>query len=186
MTMKSTTLMLVLLSLLSLSHGFDIENISKVLCFLYGEVKGWGVDILNTRVIRLVDLNKILYEKCDLRTRIISSNTANFNKLIAFATEETIEAIQDLVNRNEEAYLFGIIFFDKHEVMMSLPTKINQEILFINSNTWDIYEHYSINGNNVATPIAFFNSSIDVKQKIRYENQNQKKRKQFNAKAVSK
>ena len=175
MTMKSTTLMLVLLSLLSVSLGFEMENIGKVLCFLYGKVKGWGgtrVDILNTREIRLVDLNKILYEKCDLRTRIISSNTANFNKLIAFATEETIEAIQDLVNRNEEAYLFGIIFFDKHEVMMSLPTKINQEILFINSNTWDIYEHYSINGNNVTTPIAFFNSSIDAKPKIRYEYQN--------------
>ena len=160
--MKSTTLKLVLLSLLSVSLGFGVENISKVLCLWFGQFEGTRVDILDTRVIRLVDLNKILFKKCNLWTRIVSSNITNHNKLIAFANEETIEGIQDLVNRNEANAVFGLIFFETNETLMKLQSRIDQDIFFINSNTWYIYEHYSININesNIMRQCGFFDPCV--------------------------
>ena len=32
------------------------------------------------------------------------------------------------------------------KVLTNLPTKINQDIKFVNQEDWKVYEHYKING----------------------------------------
>ena len=55
----------------------------------------------------------------------------------------------------------GIIFADQMEIIYDLPTKINQDIKFIDVQTWKVYEHYKINKNNITNPLGFFNNEFD-------------------------
>ena len=42
--------------------------------------------------------------------------------------------------------------------MSFLSTKINQEIYFIDTSTWKVYEHYTINGEKVRNQLGFFDA----------------------------
>ena len=47
------------------------------------------------------------------------------------------------------------------EIIYDLPTKINQDIKFVDVQTWKVYEHYKINKNNITNPLGFFNNEFD-------------------------
>ena len=51
----------------------------------------------------------------------------------------------------------GIIFIDSMN-MSFLSTKINQEIYFIDTSTWKVYEHYTINEEHFRNQLGFFNA----------------------------
>ena len=53
---------------------------------------------------------------------------------------------------------FGLIFVDQAEVIGELPTKINQDITFVDMQTWKVYEHYKINKRTIKNQLGFFNS----------------------------
>ena len=51
----------------------------------------------------------------------------------------------------------GIILVDNTEVIDSLPTKINQDILFVDVETRRVYENYAINDEVIKRQLGFFN-----------------------------
>ena len=67
---------------------------------------------------------------------------------------------------------FGIIFADTIEVIDHLPTKINQDIIFVDVKTWKVYENYAINDKVIKHQLGFFNNSLEYIQtmKLSFEN----------------
>ena len=55
---------------------------------------------------------------------------------------------------------FGIIFADTIEVIDHLPTKINQDIVFVDVETWKVYENYAINDKVIKRQLGFFNNTF--------------------------
>ena len=54
----------------------------------------------------------------------------------------------------------GLIFVDQAKVINDLPTKINQDIKFVDMQTWKVYEHYKINKRTTKNQLGFFNSAF--------------------------
>ena len=52
----------------------------------------------------------------------------------------------------------GIILVDNTKVIDSLPTKINQDILFVDIKSRRVYENYAINDEVIKRQIGFFNN----------------------------
>ena len=55
---------------------------------------------------------------------------------------------------------FGLIFVDQVKVISELPTRIDQDISFVDMQTWKIYEHYKINKRIIKNQLGFFNSTF--------------------------
>ena len=53
---------------------------------------------------------------------------------------------------------FGIILVDNNQVIDSLPTKINQDLLFVDVKTRKVYENYAINDEVIKRQLGFFNN----------------------------
>ena len=62
---------------------------------------------------------------------------------------------------------FGIIFADNIEVIEDLPTKINQDIVFVDVKTWKVYENYAINDKVIKHQLGFFNNSFEYVQTMK-------------------
>ena len=56
---------------------------------------------------------------------------------------------------------FGIIFADTIEVIDHLPTKIDQDIVFVDVKTWKVYEKYAINKIVIKRQQGFFNNLFE-------------------------
>ena len=56
---------------------------------------------------------------------------------------------------------FGIIFADTIEVIDHLPTKIDQDIVFVDVKTWKVYEKYAINKIVIKRQLGFFNNLFE-------------------------
>ena len=56
---------------------------------------------------------------------------------------------------------FGIIFVKEVKALQSLTTQINQDIKFVDIQTWKVYEHYKINNQNTINHLGFFNTSFN-------------------------
>ena len=70
-------------------------------------------------------------------------------------------SLQDLHTLIENGkVLTGIIFVDHFEVLIDMPTKINQDIKFVNIETWKVYEHFLINGKNSINQLGYFNENF--------------------------
>ena len=52
-------------------------------------------------------------------------------------------------------------------MMSFLSTRINQEIYFIDTSTWKIYEHYAINGEKFRNLLGFFNATFQYQTIIK-------------------
>ena len=66
--------------------------------------------------------------------------------------------MQYLLNHDDTRISFGIIFTDSIEVIDSLSTKINQDIVFVETKTWRVYEHYTINNIGIKNKLGLFKS----------------------------
>ena len=56
---------------------------------------------------------------------------------------------------------FGIIFAGTIEVIDHLPTKIDQDIVFVDVKTWKVYENYAINEIVIKHQLGFFNNLFE-------------------------
>ena len=56
--------------------------------------------------------------------------------------------------------LYGIIFVNNTKTIESLATKINQNIQFVDVNTWRVYEHYKINKEKIMLELGFFSNNF--------------------------
>ena len=55
---------------------------------------------------------------------------------------------------------FGMIFISNFYVIIDLCTKINQDIKFVDVETWKVYEHYIINKKKILNQLGFFNDNF--------------------------
>ena len=46
------------------------------------------------------------------------------------------------------------------QFMYDIPSHINQDIKYVDTNTWKVYEHFKINGQNTINQLGFFNDSF--------------------------
>ena len=61
----------------------------------------------------------------------------------------------------------GIILVDNTEVIDSLPTKINQDILFVDVETRRVYENYAINDEVIKRQLGYFNNLYKYFQRMK-------------------
>ena len=55
---------------------------------------------------------------------------------------------------------YGIIFVEKISIIKDLPTNINQNLKFVNMESWKVYEHYKINGHKVMNQLGFLTDDL--------------------------
>ena len=68
--------------------------------------------------------------------------------------------IQSIIQDPERKISSGIIFIDDMKLLTDLQTKINQDIKFVDMQTWKVYEHYKINKRTIRNQLGFFNSAF--------------------------
>ena len=56
---------------------------------------------------------------------------------------------------------YGIIFVDDDALIENIEIQINQEIKFVNVNTWKVYEQYTFNKKKIQRQLGVFNGSFD-------------------------
>ena len=66
--------------------------------------------------------------------------------------------IQSMIQDPKRKISSGIIFIDNMKLLTDLQTKINQDIKFVDMQTWKVYEHYKINKRTIKNQLGFFNS----------------------------
>ena len=155
--MKSNTFLIGFLSLFSLSVSIDNNKIAKAICSF--EIR--SVEILSMEKTKLVHLSQKLSKECNLKVKMIKKAKDNQNFFVAFANSKNNMRINDLVKKNENSHPIynGLIFFENFDAIVNLSSRINQNVKFIDTKTWMVYEHYTINGNEIMRSIGFFNSS---------------------------
>ena len=52
---------------------------------------------------------------------------------------------------------YGVIFVDQIKMIQDLPTRIDQDIKFVDIQTWTVFEHYTMNDDNVLSQLGSFN-----------------------------
>ena len=75
--------------------------------------------------------------------------------MVIIFSQKDIEAILE----NKEVK-FGIIFIKDIEALHDFSTKINQDIKFVDIQTWKVFEHYKINNQKIMNYLGFFNNSL--------------------------
>ena len=68
--------------------------------------------------------------------------------------------VKSLVENSDVIVKSGLIFVDQAKMINDLPTKINQDIKFVDMQTWKVYEHYKINKRTIKNQLGFFNSAF--------------------------
>ena len=61
-----------------------------------------------------------------------------------------------MIESNDKTLSYGTIFVNNTKLMQSLPTKINQNIQFVDVNTWKVYEHYVTNKRKILNELGSF------------------------------
>ena len=57
--------------------------------------------------------------------------------------------------------LYGVIFVDDIKVIDNIQTRIDQDIKFVDAETWKVYEHYTFNKKTIKRQLGFFNDPFD-------------------------
>ena len=65
-----------------------------------------------------------------------------------------------MIETNVNMISYGIIFVNNTEAIESLVTKINQNIQFVDVNTWKVYEHYMINNKKIMLELGSFSNNF--------------------------
>ena len=69
--------------------------------------------------------------------------------------------IKGLVKKNGNSPIYdGLIFFENFDAIVNLSSRINQDVIFIDTRTWMVYEYYTINGKDIMRSLGFFNSEF--------------------------
>ena len=81
--------------------------------------------------------------------------------LITFANQNVeIKNLKSIIENKNVIVKFGLIFFNQINVIENLPTRINQDIKFVDIQTWKVYEHYKVNGIGIKNELGYFDSSF--------------------------
>ena len=65
-----------------------------------------------------------------------------------------------MIESNVHMITYGIIFVNNTKTIESLATKINQNIQFVDVNTWRVYEHYKINKEKIMLELGSFSNNF--------------------------
>ena len=76
--------------------------------------------------------------------------------MVIFFCQKDIESILE-----KKGVKFGIIFVKQAQTLQDLSSKINQDIKFVDIQSWKVYEHYKINNQNTMNYLGFFNNSFN-------------------------
>ena len=68
--------------------------------------------------------------------------------------------LKSIIENKNVIVKFGLIFFNQINVIENLPTRINQDIKFVDIQTWKVYEHYKVNGIGIKNELGYFDSSF--------------------------
>ena len=155
--MKSNTFLIVFLSLIASSLSINENRIAKAICFF--EMR--SADILSLERVRSINLSKKISKECNLKVKIITEAKENQNFFVAFANPKIDLRIKGLVKKNGNSPIYdGLIFFENFDAIVNLPSRNNQDVKFIDTRTWMVYEYYTINGKDIMRSLGFFNSSF--------------------------
>ncbi len=77
-----------------------------------------------------------------------------------------LQDAQNLIENGDRIISYGIIFADTIKVIEKQPTRIHQNIKFVNMENWTVYEHYKINEKNIMNELGVFNSTFQYVPKL--------------------
>ena len=139
---------LQLITHIQLIHSYNLDGISQIVCH-FSKFK--TLDIAQNKSMKRstqIEFSKRLMKKCKIKSRFIKpSTTENYENFIIFSKDGIIDNIPDGQ---------GLIFLEHSDFSQIQPTKINQDVKFIQLDTWRIYEHYVINGQVINQEIGYF------------------------------
>lgn len=133
------------------------EQTSKIICHFR---RLHDANIYEEQKLKAFKLSKYLLNECNIRIKIISNVTNIFNNFVTFVGDNNYKNVRHLMESRDISLTCGIIFVKRFQMIDELPSKINQDIKFVHTKTWNVYEHYIINKNKVKNILGFFNSSF--------------------------
>ena len=68
--------------------------------------------------------------------------------------------MKSIIKRIDRNVLHGTIFVNNLKAIEGLSTKINQDIQFVNTESWEVYEHYTVNNEKIQTKLGFFDKNF--------------------------
>ena len=77
------------------------------------------------------------------------------NKIAMFPKD-----VLSIIQEPERKISSGIIFIDDIKTLSGLPSKISQDIKYVNQEDWKVYEHYKINDEIIINQIGFFDNTF--------------------------
>ena len=80
--------------------------------------------------------------------------------IIKKVTKISSQGLKTLFENDNSKLSFGLIFISNFHVIDNLSTKINQEIIFVDIETWKVYEHYMINQKKILNQLGSFNNDF--------------------------
>ena len=68
--------------------------------------------------------------------------------------------MKSIIKRIDRNVLHGTIFINNLKAIEGLSTKINQDIQFVNTESWEVYEHYTVNNEKIQTKLGLFDKNF--------------------------
>ena len=72
--------------------------------------------------------------------------------------ENSVQILSNIITSNFVTY--GIIFLENIGLKDIFQININQEIIFVDTKSWKVYEHFTINGVKTEQQLGFFNKTF--------------------------
>ena len=67
----------------------------------------------------------------------------------------------DIIKLDSSELSFGLIFGTNFDVIKNIPSQIDQEILFIDIESWKVFENYKINNKKILNQLGYFNDDFN-------------------------
>ena len=71
-----------------------------------------------------------------------------------------LQTLKSLFNNPDIVLPNGIIFVDNVNEINNIPSKINEDVRFVDTSNWRVYECYEINKKVIQNELGFFNESF--------------------------
>ena len=151
-----TAKVLVFLLFLVANYAFhtNVEEISMVICTL---TRHKSANILQSKPRKSIELAKTLFKKCSIK---VKSKTEHNMIMESDVIGIHMQGKKDMQSIFDMKASYGIIFFHTFKTIHDLYSDINQDIKLVHTETWNVYEHYKINGHSTINQLGEFNDSF--------------------------
>ena len=150
--LKFRILLLHLTIFAKIIESFNVDDVSRIVCH-FNQFN--ALDIVPSDMTKQsihVKISKKLMRTCNLKVKVGCDTKINGAFFMGFVYKgNNMKTIPD----------DGLIFFDQENFDDIQPSKINQDVKFVNLKSRRVYEHYEINGQIINQQLGYFNLDFE-------------------------